>query len=181
MMVGEDNKISTKVTKLFKEGTIKVLDAIGRGGKLRWKEIQDMTKLPVATLNRSLSLLKEMHFITKEEEQYRLTWVGDLLLDILATFGIVESSPSKEAEDSSTEKSIARDMVLSSLIMLFATLKNRGSFDLREFEIAMEEQKGTIHKVIENFEEGGLVSREGDKIIATDLLKNMDLIDIISL
>jgi len=180
MMVGEDNKISTKVTKLFKEGTIKILDAVGKGGKLRWKEIQNMTKLPVATLNRSLSLLREMHLVTKEEEQYRLTWVGDLLLDILATFGIVESSPSKE-EDSSTEKCVARDVALSSLIMLFATLKDRGCFDLKEFKMAMEEQMETIHKVIENFEEGGLVSRDGDKIIATGLLKNMDLIDIISL
>lgn len=181
MMAGEKEKISLKVTKLFKHGAIKVLDIIGKEGKLRWKEIQEKTKLPVATLNRSLSLLKEMHLITKEGDQYRLTWVGDLALDILTLFGFVDIPSDKKGEQMFTEESVARDVVLSSLIMLFATLKARGKFNLREFEKAIDEGKEIIYKVVNNLEEGGFVSTDGKTITATDDLKNMDLIDIISL
>jgi len=184
-MVGEEYKESTiyKLVKLLKENVLRILIILREEEKLRWKEIQEKTDLPVATLNRSLAALKDLHFIMKEGEFYRLTWTGKLALDGLFLLGLrVGEFPSSEKiEDIVAERLLARDVVLAILIMLFASLKIRGRLDIKEFENALDEERKVIYKIIGDFEKEGLLKFDGEVVEATDKLKEMGLVDILSL
>lgn len=184
-MVGEEYKESAiyKLVKLLKENVLRILVVLREEEKLRWKEIQDKTGLPVATLNRSLATLRDLHFILKEDEFYRLTWTGKLVLDGLFLFGLrLGEFPSTEKmEDVVAEKLLARDVVLAMLIVLFASLKIRGRLDIREFESSLDNEKKVIYKIIDDFQKEGLLEFDGNVVEVTDKFKKMSLVEILSL
>lgn len=184
-MVGEEYKESTiyKLVKLLKENVLRILIVLREEEKLRWKEIQEKTDLPVATLNRSLSTLRELHFITKERDWYRLTWTGKLVLDGLFLLGLrIGEFPKKdEIEDLVAERLLARDVVLAILVILLASIKIRGKLNLKEFEEALKEEQKIIRKIISDFEVEGLLEFDGETITATEKFKEMGLTEILSL
>lgn len=184
-MAGEEKRdISLeRFTKLFKENTLKILAVLKDEERLKWKDIQDKTRLPVATLNRSLAILRDLYIIMKDDEMYRLTWIGELILDGMNLFGLKlgESAQGVNEDEAITERSIARDVALISLIMLLAGLRKRGRLDIKEFEGALDREKKIFYKIIGGFQEEGLVKFDGRIVEATDQLREMKLMDILSL
>jgi len=94
---------------------------------------------------------------------------------------IGEFPSSEKIEDIVAERLLARDVVLAILIILFASLKIRGRLDIKEFEDALDEERKVIYKIIGDFEKEGLLKFDGKVVEATDKLKEMGLVDILSL
>lgn len=184
-MVGEENRneFICKFANLFKESVIKILVLLRENDGLRWKDIQDRTDLPVATLNRSLSILRELRFLRREENVYKLTWTGKLFLDILLLIGLRmdKFSSDKKLMEVFDEESLASNVALFALMIVFAGLKLRKSLNIKEFENVLEGEKDVIYKVLEDFEREGLVEFDGEIIEATEKFQKMKLEDILSL
>lgn len=181
-MKKDEKSVVYKILRLLRGNVIKILVTLSEEEKLKWKEIQEITKLPTATLNRSLSALQEIHFIEKENKHYRLSWAGKLAIEGLILLGLkVEEYPSKEKiEDFVAEKILAQNIVLAMLVILLASIRLRGNLNLEEFEKDLENEKEVIYKVIKDYEKDGYLKIDGKKIIATEKFKKIKLQDLLS-
>ncbi|HID25777.1 MAG TPA: hypothetical protein EYP23_04880 [Thermoplasmata archaeon] len=172
-----------RILKVLRANVLKILIVLREEENLKWKEIQEKTRLPTATLNRSLSALQEVHFIAKEEEGYNLTWTGKLAIDGLFLLGLkIGEYPNKEEiEDIVAEKILAQNIVLAVLILIFASIKVRGHLNLGELEKGIEEEKNVIYQVLEEYSKEGYLRIDGENVFATNKFKKMGLEEILSM
>jgi len=181
----EETSVIYKILKLLRTNVIKILICLNQEETLKWKEIQDTTELPTATLNRSLAALQEIHFIEKNEEGYRLSWAGKLAIDGLILLGlkigeIGEYSKDETLKDLVAEKILAQNTVLVMLVIILASLRLRGHLDLDEFEKDLEKEKKVIFKILEDYKKDGYLKIDGKKITATKKFEKLGLHDFIS-
>ena len=160
--------------KLLRRNTIDTLISI-KEKERRWKEIKEDTSLPVATLNRSILLLKKFSLISTKNEIYRLKWIGRLFLDILSALNIVKDGK-KFSEDE-----IAKNSALLTLIFIFSALQARGYLDLNKLEECTINEMDMIRNIMESYAQEGLIKIRGNRVEITDKFRNMDLIEILSL
>jgi len=178
-MVGEEREDTIgEFVKILKRNALRILTALGEED-LKWKDLQNKTKIPVATLNRSLSRLRDFHLVSKEGDLYRLTWAGKLILD-----GLILLDPSLKGSRYSEEideGTLARDVVLIALIMLLAGLKRMGRIDIEEFEESLDKERKIIREIIRGFKEEGLLTINGNIVESTERFKELSLKEILSL
>ena len=171
------NSTIYRILRLLRANVLKILIQLRESKTLKWKEIQERTKLPTATLNRSLSALQEIHFISKEDEGWALTWAGKLAIDGLFLLGLKMSKyPKNETmEDIIAEHVLAQNIVLAVLVIIFASIKIRGKIDLGELEKGIEEEKEVIYQIVKEYEKEGYFVVSGKKITSTEKFKEMNL------
>jgi len=168
-----------KVLRLLRKNVIKILIALNDVDHLKWKEIQDQTGLPTATLNRSLLALQEIHFISKEEKGYNLTGMGKLAVDGLFLLGLKMGEFPKEGyvDDIVAEKVLAQDIIMGITILILASIKVRGHVNITELEKQVMDEKKVIKQLLKDYEKDGMLKIEGDIVKSTDKFEKMDLID----
>jgi hypothetical protein len=178
----EETSVIYKILRLLRGNVIKILIALSQDDNLKWKEIQENTKLPTATLNRSLSALQEIKFIEKKDEGYDLTWAGKLAIEGLILLGLNMGEYPKETqiENFVAEKVLAQNVVLAILIIILASIRVRGNLDLDEFEKDLEKERKVIYRILEDYEKDGYLKIDGKKISATKKFDKLGLDDFIS-
>ncbi|HEC86537.1 MAG TPA: hypothetical protein ENI49_01510 [Thermoplasmatales archaeon] len=172
-----------KILNALKINSIKILLALSREGQLKWKEMQENTKLPTATLNRSLSSLQNTNLISKENNEYRLTWIGKLILDRLFLFGLKMNNYPDNAKIESicSEDSLAQDIVVEFLLTILIAIKLRGQLNLDEIEKKVKEKKDIIYHVLEEYSKEGYLEIKNGTIHATKKFEGMELEEIFSM
>ena len=175
--------MAIKILNALKINSIKILLALSREGQLKWKEIQENTKLPTATLNRSLSSLQNTNLISKESGEYKLTWVGDLILNRLLLFGLdMNGFPGdKKLKEICSEDSLAQNIILELLITVLATLKLQGEVDIEKLERVLKGKMSIIYAVLEGYEREGYLQVKGGKAYTTKKFDSMNLEQIFSM
>ncbi len=173
----ETKDVVYRILRLLKENAIKILMSIKEKEKIRWKELQDMTKLPTATFNRALAALQEIHFIRKEDGFYTLTWTGKLVTDGLLMLGWHLDEEEKE-EIEEAEKLLAKDVAMAIVVLLIISLKRRGRLDLNEFENELLNEMKISRKILEEYEKDGYLEIKDGVIFAKDKLKEIDITGI---
>jgi len=181
-MEDEETSVIYKILRLLRGNVIKILIALSQDQNLKWKEIQENTELPTATLNRSLTALQEIRFIEKNDEGYNLTWAGKLAIEGLVLLGLNLGDYPKDANlgDFVAEKTLAQDVVLATLVIILASIRVRGNLDLEQFENDLEKERKVIYKILEDYEKDGYLKIDGKKITATKKFGNLGLDDFIS-
>jgi len=181
-MNDEETSVIYKILRLLRGNVIKILMALSQEENLKWKEIQENTELPTATLNRSLSALQEIRFIEKKEEGYTLTWAGKLAIEGLILLGLNIGDYPKEnqIEDFVAEKVLAQNVVLAILVIILASIRVRGNLDLEKFEKDLEKERQVIYKILEDYEKDGYLKIDGKKITATKKFGQLGLDHFIS-
>lgn len=173
----ETKDVVYRILRLLKENAIKILMSIREKERIRWKELQDVTKLPTATFNRALVALQEIHFIKKEEGQYMLTWTGKLVSDALLMLGWrLGEEETEEIEDA--EKLLAKDIAMAIVVLLIISLRRRGKLDLNEFENELMNEMKVARKILEGYEKDGYVEIKDGVIFAKDKLRELDITGI---
>lgn len=169
-----------KIFRLLKENAIKIMMAIRKEEKIRWKELQEITKLPTATFNRALSALQEMHFIKKENNFYELTWTGKLVVDGLILIDWHMAEEMEEVEDFVAEELLARDIVMALIFLLFVSLKIRKKLNIDVFEDEMNKEMKVIKKVLKGYEKDGYIEMKNGWIFAKKKFDTFDISKIFS-
>ncbi|KAA0000421.1 MAG: winged helix-turn-helix domain-containing protein [Thermoplasmata archaeon] len=164
-----------KIFRLLRENVIKILMAIRENEKIKWKELQEITKLSTATFNRALSALKEMHFIKKERNFYKLTWTGKLVTDGLLLLGWRMAEEMEEVEDFVAEELLAKDIVMAVIVLLFVSIKRRGKLNIEIFEKEMEKEMEILKDILKEYEKDGYIEIKDGWVYAK---KKMDEFDI---
>ena len=179
----EKTSVIYKILRLLRANVIKILIALNEEKNLKWKEIQDQTELPTATLNRSLLALQEIHFISKDDKGYNLTAMGKLAIDGLFLLGLEIGEFPKEGqvEDIVAEKILAQDIVMAISIIILASIKVRGRLDIGQLEKQIMDEKKVIKQVLKDYEKDGYLKIKGNIVSATDKYNKMDLDDFLSL
>ncbi|HEC81674.1 MAG TPA: winged helix-turn-helix transcriptional regulator [Thermoplasmatales archaeon] len=171
-----------QILKVLRTNVLKILIVLREEDNLKWKEIQEKTNLPTATLNRSLVALRDIHFIDKEEG-YKLTWAGKLAIDGLFLLGLkIGKYPNKEKiEDIVAEKILAQNIVLAVLVIILASVKVRGHLNIDELEKRIEDEKEVIYQILEEYSKEGYLEIKEGTIYATKKFENMGLDQIFSM
>lgn len=164
-----------KIFRLLKENAIKILLAIREKEKIRWKDLQEITKLPTATFNRALSALQEIHFIKKEDNHYVLTWTGRLVADALILLGLRIAEEGEEIEDFVAEELLAKDIVMAIIFLVFVSLKRRGKLNIKAFEKEMKQEMKIMKDILKEYEKDGYIEIRDGWIYAKDKLEELDI------
>ncbi|MCD6572537.1 MAG: hypothetical protein J7K95_00380 [Thermoplasmata archaeon] len=173
----ETKDVVYRILRLLKENAIKILMSIKEKEKIRWKELQDITKLPTATFNRALAALQEIHFIKKEDGFYTLTWTGKLVCDGLLMLGW-RLGEEEEEEIEDAEKLLAKDIAMAIVVLLIISLKRRGKLNLDEFENELVKEMKISRKILEEYEKDGYLEIKDGVIFAKEKLKEIDITGI---
>ncbi|KAA0001598.1 MAG: winged helix-turn-helix transcriptional regulator [Thermoplasmata archaeon] len=169
-MKNEKGDVVYKIFRLLRENVVKILMVLREKEKIRWKELQEETGIPTATFNRSLAALQEMHFISKDEGYYRLTWAGRLVVDGILLLGWRMTDRADVIEDVIAEKVLARDIVMVCIIIIFVSLRIRGRLNIKELEEEIDKERKVITKIIKEYEKEGYLTIEDGMLIATEKL-----------
>ncbi|MBC7081754.1 MAG: winged helix-turn-helix transcriptional regulator [Thermoplasmatales archaeon] len=167
-----------KIFKLFKENVIKILIVLREKEKIRWKELQEETKISTATFNRALSALREVHFIKKENGYYKLTWTGKLVTDGLILLGLHISEEMEEVEDEFAEKLLAKDIIMATIMLVLVSIKKRGRIKIDKFEEEMKKEMKIMRNLLKEYEKEGYVEIKNGWVFAKDKMKEFDIKDI---
>lgn len=179
-----------KIIKLLRKNVIKILVVLREQENIRWKELQEETKMSTATFNRALSALQEMHFIKKEEQQYEITWAGRLVVDGLMLLGLrtaelpgwKEDIPeSEKLEDVIAEKVLAKDIAILVLLIIFMSLRFRGRLNIDELQKELNTEKTVIKEIIEDYEKEGYLEKKDGVLIATDKFEELAAEELLSI
>jgi len=174
-MMEETKDVVYRILRLLKENAIKILMTIKEKKKIRWKDLQDITRLPTATFNRVLAALQEVNFIKKEDGYYKLTWTGELVSDGLIMLGWRLSEEQEEEKIKDAEKLLAKDIVMAIVVLLLISLKRTGELNLNEFEEELINELKIARKIFEDYEKDGYVKFKDGIIKANEKLKEMDI------
>ncbi|HEC76142.1 MAG TPA: hypothetical protein ENI33_02640 [Thermoplasmatales archaeon] len=164
-----------KIFRLLRENAIKIIMAIREKERIRWKELQEITKLPTATFNRALSALQEVNFIKKDGHFYTLTWTGKLATDGLLLLGYRMEEEMEEVEDIVAEELLAKDITMAIILLLFVSLRRRGKLNIEKFEKEMKNEMKVIKEVFKGYEKEGYIEIMEGQIFAKDKIKEMDI------
>ena len=164
-----------KIFRLLKENAIKILMAIREKERIRWKDLQEITKLPTATFNRALSALQEIHFIKKEENYYMLTWTGKLVADALLLLGWRMAEEGEEIEDFVAEELLAKDIVMAIIFLVFVSLKRRGKLNIKSFEKEIKNELKIMKEILKEYEKDGYIEIKDGWIYAKEKLNEIDI------
>lgn len=167
-----------KIFRLLRENAIKIIMAIREKERIRWKELQEITKLPTATFNRALSALQEINFIKKDGYFYTLTWTGKLATDGLLLLGYHMAEEMEEVEDMVAEELLAKDITMAITLLLFVSLKKRGKLNMEKFEKEMKKEMKVIRDIFEGYEREGYIEIKEGQIFAKDKIKEIDIINL---
>jgi len=162
-----------KIFRLLRENVVKILMVLRDKEKIRWKELQKETGMSTATFNRALAALQEMHFISKEKGYYELTWVGRLVIDGFLLLGWRISGETDQLEDLVAEKVLARDIIMAVIIIIFVSLRVRGKLNIRELEKEIDEERGIISKILEEYEAEGYIKIKDGVITAAEKIHEL--------
>jgi len=181
--MNEKTSVVYQILRVLRTNVLKILIVLGEEENLRWKEIQEKTNLPTATLNRSLAALRDIHFIEKEDEGYRLTWAGKLAIDGLFLLGFkMGKYPKKERmDDIAAEKILAQNIILVVLIVILASVKIRGSLNIEELKQSIDEEKEVIYQILEEYSKEGYLEIKNGNIYSTKKFEEMGLEEIFSM
>jgi len=167
-----------KIFRLLRENAIKIIMTIREKERIRWKELQEITKLPTATFNRALSALQEINFIKKDGYFYTLTWTGKLATDGLLLLGYHMAEEMEEVEDIVAEELLAKDITMAIAFLLFVSLKKRGKLNIEKFEKEMKKEMKVIRDIFEGYEKEGYIEIKEGQIFAKDKIKEMDITNL---
>lgn len=162
-----------KIFRLLRENVIKILMVLREKEKIRWKELQEETSIATATFNRALAALQEMHFVSKEEGHYTLTWAGRLVVDGLLLLGWRMADKPEVLEDLIAEKVLAKDIAMVVIMIIFVSLRIRGRLDIKELEREIDNERDVIVKIIKEYEKEGYLTVENGVLIATEKLNEI--------
>ncbi|NIA11036.1 MAG: winged helix-turn-helix transcriptional regulator [Nitrospiraceae bacterium] len=172
-MKDDKQDVIYKIFRLLRENVVKILMALRKNDKIRWKELQKETGMSTATFNRALAALQEMHFISKEKGYYELTWVGKLVIDGFLLLGWRISDETDQLEDLVAEKVLAKDIIMAVIMIIFVSLRVRGKLNIEELEKEIDKEKEVIFKIIEEYEAEGYISIENGVITATEKINEI--------
>lgn len=179
-----------KIIKLLRKNVIKILVVLREQEKIRWKELQEETKMSTATFNRALSALQEMHFIQKKDQYYEITWAGRLVVDGLMLLGLrtaelpgwkEEIPESEKLEDVIAEKVLAKDIAILVLLIIFMSLRFRGRLNLDELQKELDNEKSVIKEIIDEYEKEGYLERKDGVLTATDKFEELAAEELLSI
>jgi len=176
----ETQSVIYKIFKLLRQNALKILMTIREEGKIRWKELQELTGLSTATFNRALAALQEVNFIKKENNVYTLTWTGKLVTDGLILFGWRMAEEMDEVEDAVAEELLAKDMVMVMIFLLFVSLKRRGKLNMKSFEKELKNEMDVMNEIFRAYEEEGYIEIRDGWIYATEKMSEMDISSLFS-
>ncbi len=168
-----------KIFKLFKENVIKILIVLREKEEIRWKELQEETKISTATFNRALSALKEVNFIKKDNGYYKLTWTGKLVTDGLILLGLHIGEEMEEVEDEFAEKLLAKDIIMATIVLVLVSIKKRGKIKIDRFEEEMKKEMEVMRNLLKEYEREGYVETKNGWIFAKDKMKEFNIKDIL--
>jgi len=172
-MKNDGQDVVYRIFKLFRKNIVKILMVLREKEKIRWKELQKETDMPTATFNRALAALQEMHFISKENSYYELTWVGRLVIDGFLLLGWRISDEPDQIEDVVAEKVLARDIVMAVIMIIFVSLRVRGRLNIKELEKQIDNEKDVIAKILEDYEKEGYIEIKDGVIFATEKINEL--------
>ncbi len=171
----EKQDIIYKIFRMFRENAIKILMTIRENEQIRWKDLQEITKLPTATFNRALSALQEIHFIKKEGNFYKLTWTGKLVSDGLILLGWRMAEEMEEVEDFVAEELLAKDMVMAIIVLLFVSIKRRGKLNITAFEREMKKEMKILKDILREYEKDGYIEIKDGWVYAKEKMDEFDI------
>ncbi len=171
----EKKDVVYKIFKSLRENALKILMAIREKEKLRWKDLQEITKLPTATFNRALATLQEIHFIKKEGNFYILTWTGKLATDGLMLLGWRMGEEMEEIEDEEAEELLAKDITMAIIFLLLVSLKRRGKLNIETFKKEIRKELRVIDRIMKDYEKEGYIRIEEGWIYPGEKIEEMDI------
>lgn len=167
-MKDEKKDVVYKIFRLLRENVIKILMVLREKEKIRWKELQAETDIATATFNRALAALQEMHFISKDEGYYRLTWAGRLVTDGILLLGWRMADRPEAINGIIAEKVLARDIIMVCMMIIFVSLRIRGRLNIKELEEEIDKERDVIKRIIKEYEKEGYITIENGILIATE-------------
>ncbi|MEM2934839.1 MAG: winged helix-turn-helix domain-containing protein [Candidatus Thermoplasmatota archaeon] len=167
-----------KIFKLFKENVIKILIVLREKEKIRWKELQEETKISTATFNRALSALRDVNFIKKENGYYKLTWTGKLVTDGLILIGLHIGEEMEEVADEFAEKLLAKDIIMATIMLVLVSIKKRGKIKIDRFEEEIKKEMKVMKNLLKEYEKEGYVEIKDGWVYAKNKMKEFDIKDI---
>ena len=170
-MTDETKDVVYQILRLLRENAIKILMGIRENEKIRWKELQEITKMPTATFNRALAALQEIHFIKKEDNLYQLTWTGKLVSDALVLIGWRLAEAGEQVKDFVAEELLAKDIV----VLLFISIKRRGKLNIEAFEKSMEDEMKVAKSILKEYEKDGYIEIKDGWIISKEKMNELDI------
>ena len=174
-MTDETKDVVYQILRLLRENAIKILMAVRENKKIRWKELQEITKMPTATFNRALAALQEIHFIKKEDNLYRLTWTGKLVSDALLLIGWRLAEAGERVKDFVAEELLAKDISMAIVILLFISVKRRGKLNIEAFEKSMENEMKVAKDIFKEYEKDGYIEIKDGWIISKEKMNKLDI------
>ncbi|MCD6171020.1 MAG: hypothetical protein J7J36_01165 [Thermoplasmata archaeon] len=174
-MTDETKDVVYQILRLLRENAIKILMGIRENEKIRWKELQEITKMPTATFNRALSALQEIHFIKKEDNLYQLTWTGKLVSDALVLIGWRLAEAGEQVKDFVAEELLAKDISMAIIVLLFISIKRRGKLNIEAFEKSMEDEMKVAKSILEEYEKDGYIEIKDGWIISKEKMNELDI------
>jgi len=174
-MTDETKDVVYQILRLLRENAIKILMVIRENEKIRWKELQEITKMPTATFNRALSALQEIHFIKKEDNLYQLTWTGKLVSDALVLIGWRLAEAGEQVKDFVAEELLAKDISMAIIVLLFISIKRRGKLNIEAFEKSMEDEMKVAKSILEEYEKDGYIEIKDGWIISKEKMNELDI------
>lgn len=168
-----------KIFRVLRENAVKIIMAIREKEKIRWKELQEITKISTATFNRALATLQEINFIRKEKNFYTLTWTGKLVADGLLLLGwrLAEESEEGKEElgDFIAEELLAKDIVMAIIFLLFISLKRRRKLNVDAFEKEIKREMKVIRRIMKEYEKDGYIEIKNGWVVAKEKLDELDI------
>ncbi len=174
-MTDETKDVVYQILRLLRENAIKILMAVRENKKIRWKELQEITKMPTATFNRALAALQEIHFIKKEDNLYQLTWTGKLVSDALLLIGWRLAEAGERVKDFVAEELLAKDISMAIVILLFISVKRRGKLNIEAFEKSMENEMKVAKDIFKEYEKDGYIEIKDGWIISKEKMNKLDI------
>jgi len=174
-MTDETKDVVYQILRLLRENAIKILMGIRENEKIRWKELQEITKMPTATFNRALAALQEIHFIKKEDNLYQLTWTGKLVSDALVLIGWRLAEAGEQVKDFVAEELLAKDISMAIIVLLFISIKRRGKLNIEAFEKSMEDEMKVAKSILEEYEKDGYIEIKDGWIISKEKMNELDI------
>lgn len=174
-MTDETKDVVYQILRLLRENAIKILMAVRENKKIRWKELQEITKMPTATFNRALAALQEIHFIKKEDNLYQLTWTGKLVSDALLVVGWRLAEAGERVKDFVAEELLAKDISMAIVILLFISVKRRGKLNIEAFEKSMENEMKVAKDIFKEYEKDGYIEIKDGWIISKEKMNKLDI------
>ena len=174
-MTDETKDVVYQILRLLRENAIKILMAVRENKKIRWKELQEITKMPTATFNRALAALQEIHFIKKEDNLYQLTWTGKLVSDALLLIGWRLAEAGERVKDFVAEELLAKDISMAIVVLLFISVKRRGKLNIEAFEKSMENEMKVAKDIFREYEKDGYIEIKDGWIISKEKMNKLDI------